>query len=81
MFSLQPLLRTVLETEGPRRFDADTLRMSPEDFQGVVALIRDAKSRGYLVSVKEHHSSRSGLTDLVVVEGVTEEGEDYLSAV
>jgi hypothetical protein len=80
MLSLRSLLETVLDAEGPRRFDPTSLRHSLQDFQGVVALIRDANSRGYLVSVKDHHSSRYGLIDMVVVEGVTEEGDDYLAS-
>ncbi len=80
MLSLHELVRAVKDAGGGRRFDAKALDTSLQDFQGVVDLIRDADQHGFFEVVKEHVCSRTRLVDCVWVEGVTEDGEDFLSA-
>jgi hypothetical protein len=80
MLNLRELLRAVKDAGGQRRFDAQALGTSLSDFQAVVDLIRDADQRGFLETVREHVCARTGLVDCIWVEGVTEDGEDYLAA-
>ena len=80
MLSLHQVVRAVKDAGGTRRFDAEGLRMPPQAFQAVVEVIRDADQRGFFEVVTEHQSARTGLVDLVVVQGVTEDGEEFLEA-
>lgn len=80
MLNLRQVLRAVKDAGGTRRFDADGLGMPLQEFQAVVEVLRDADRRGFFEVVTEHQSARTGLVDLVVVQGVTEDGDDYLAA-
>jgi hypothetical protein len=80
MLNLHELVRAVRNAGGGRRFDAKALDISLQDFQAVVDLVRDADQRGFFEVVKEHECARTGLVDCIWIEGVTEDGEDFLAA-
>jgi len=76
----QSILKVLSEQPEERfSYSADALGISEEDFQVVVEKVMEAKARGYIRTVlKPHKSSRTGLYDTIVAEGLTPEGKAAL---
>jgi len=80
MSLMTSVLRRVANAPDERcTFRAEDLRMSEDGFQHVVEIVQEAGALGYFKFVMPpHRSSRTGLFDLIAVEGLTLDGERAL---
>jgi hypothetical protein len=83
MLSIYDVLTRVKQAEDdqlPCRFSAADLRTSASDFQLVVEILVDADQRGFFLDTHPHPSTRTGLIDVVIVDGLTDAGRKFLKA-